>query len=40
MADLHGPTVRSLQEPGERQQLFAAILDMISRSNSPVLMVW
>lgn len=40
MAEMLGPKVRALLENGDRQHLFAAILDMISRSNSPILMVW
>lgn len=40
MAEMLGPKVRALLENGDRQRLFAAILDTIGRSNSPILMVW
>lgn len=40
MAGMLGPQVRALLEKGDRGQLFTAILDMISRSNRPTLMVW
>ncbi|MFN3608710.1 MAG: AAA family ATPase, partial [Hyphomonas sp.] len=40
MAAMLGPDVRELLEKGERQQLFAAMLETISASNSPILMVW
>ena len=40
MAGLLGPQVLSLLEKGDRQQLFSAVLDSISRANSPVVMIW
>ncbi|ABI78169.1 transcriptional regulator, LuxR family [Hyphomonas neptunium ATCC 15444] len=40
MAGILGPEVRALLEKGDRQQLFAAVLDAISRANSPLLMIW
>lgn len=40
MAEMLGPKVRALLDKGDRQQLFETILETISRSNSPMIMVW
>lgn len=40
MAEMLGPDVRALLEKGDRQQLFGAVLNTVSWSNAPMLMVW
>ena len=40
MAGMLGPGVRAQLEGGDRQQLFGAVLDTVSWSNAPMLMVW
>ncbi len=40
MAGMLGPEVRAQLEGGDRQQLFGAVLDTVSWSNAPMLMVW
>jgi DNA-binding CsgD family transcriptional regulator len=40
MADMLGPDVRAQLESGDRQQLFGAVLDTVSWSNAPMLLVW
>ena len=40
MAHMLGPEVRAQLEGGDRQQLFGAVLDTVSWSNAPMLLVW
>lgn len=40
MAHMLGPEVRAQLERGDRQQLFGAVLDTVSWSNAPMLLVW
>lgn len=40
MAHMLGPEVRDQLEGGDRQQLFGAVLDTVSWSNAPMLLVW